>query len=124
MSGNHNRESHDTIRLLAMECETLLQSLIDNSPETSKKGLFEDYLQRLSTWAAYLGVFARPSQCLDHRLSDAIDIQDLILRSLDSIGISLTSGLSSLLRKEKNVQKFLPPFNSISEQKSICTYKH
>ncbi|CVL02542.1 uncharacterized protein FMAN_00048 [Fusarium mangiferae] len=77
-----------------MECETLLQNLIDSGSQTAEKGLFEDYLQRLSTWAAYLGVFARPSQCLDHRLSNAIDIQDLVLRGLDSLGRSLTSGLS------------------------------
>ncbi|KAK2688412.1 hypothetical protein QWA68_012334 [Fusarium oxysporum] len=91
MSGNHNRESHDSIRILAIECETLLQSLTDIGAQTEAKGLFEDYLQRLSTWAAYLGVFARPSQCLDHRLSNAIDIKDLVLRGLDSLGRSLTS---------------------------------
>lgn len=101
MSGDHNRESHDAIRILAMECETLLQSLVDSSAQIKEKGLFEDYLQRLSTWAAYLGVFARPSQCLDHRLSNATDIQDLVLRGLDSLGRSLTSSLSIIFGLRK-----------------------
>ncbi|TXC03427.1 hypothetical protein FocTR4_00002207, partial [Fusarium oxysporum f. sp. cubense] len=91
MSENHDQESHNSIRILATECETILQNLIDSETQRAAKGLFEEYLQRLSTWAAYLGIFARPSQCLDHRLSNAIDIQDLVLRGLDSLGRSLTS---------------------------------
>jgi len=94
MSENHDQESHNSIRILAKECETILQNLIDSETQRAAKGLFEEYLQRLSTWAAYLGVFARPSQCLDHRLSNAIDVQDLVLRGLDSLGRSLTSSLS------------------------------
>jgi hypothetical protein len=51
--------------------------------------LFAEFQQRFSIWAAHLGVFAQKSQCLDTRLRNLPDLQDLVARLLDILRRSL-----------------------------------
>ncbi|KAJ4854258.1 uncharacterized protein T069G_11237 [Trichoderma breve] len=56
--------------------------------------LLAEYQQRFSIWTAYLGVFARPSQCLDRRLQTLHDIRDIVLRLLGLIVVE-PSGITA-----------------------------
>lgn len=83
-------EAEGPIYNLAWDCEKLFIALCAQGPTSLITGLIDDYRQQFATWCAYLGVFARPSQCLDRRLWRLPDIQDIVFRLLDSLGRSLT----------------------------------
>jgi len=76
---------------LASECETLLEGQTSALREqvSPLADLGAEYQQRFAIWAAHLGVFARKSQCLDTRLRNYPDIQDLVARLLDILRQSL-----------------------------------
>jgi hypothetical protein len=82
----------DTIYELAGDCEDLLQSGRSKleSQGSSILTLFEEYEQRFTAWADYLGVFAKRSISLDRRLQQHPDIQDLVVRLLDILNTNLT----------------------------------
>ncbi|KAF3063150.1 hypothetical protein CFAM422_010381 [Trichoderma lentiforme] len=67
---------------LACECEELFKKHLSQGHSPLVASLVAEYQQRFLTWTAYLGVFARPSQCLDRRLQTLHDIRDIVLRLL------------------------------------------
>lgn len=90
-----NSNDEDLLYTLAYECESqfnkLLQALQSAKPEGSIKELCSEFQQRFAIWTAYLGVFARKNQCLDTRLRNFPDLQDLVARLLDILYRSLQS---------------------------------
>ncbi|KAJ5684066.1 uncharacterized protein N7477_000411 [Penicillium maclennaniae] len=88
-----NLDSEDVLYTLACECEGLFdqlqETLLKTKLEVSTMDLFAEFQQRFSIWAAHLGVFARKSQCLDTRLRNLPDLQDLVARLLDILRRSL-----------------------------------
>lgn len=79
-------DDDEVLYSLASECETLFteldKTMMNGSPPTLHK-LCTEFQQRFAIWAAQLGVFASPSQCLDTRLRKSPDLQDLTARHLD-----------------------------------------
>ncbi|KAL5086064.1 hypothetical protein Trisim1_009691 [Trichoderma cf. simile WF8] len=88
-----NSEGEDLLYNLAYECEGLfyqLQEAFQNTQsEVATVELCAEFQQRFAVWAAHLGVFARKSQCLDTRLQNHPDLQDLVARLLDVLRRSL-----------------------------------
>ncbi|KAF3072631.1 hypothetical protein CFAM422_005299 [Trichoderma lentiforme] len=86
-------EGEDLLYNLAYECEGLfyqLQEAFQNAQsEVATVELCAEFQQRFAVWAAHLGVFARKSQCLDTRLRNHPDLQDLVARLLDVLRRSL-----------------------------------
>ncbi|KAH0532089.1 hypothetical protein TsFJ059_000827 [Trichoderma semiorbis] len=86
-------EGDDLLYNLAYECEGLfyqLQEAFGNrQSEVATVELCAEFQQRFAVWAAHLGVFARKSQCLDTRLQNHPDLQDLVARLLDVLRRSL-----------------------------------
>ncbi|KAL6836583.1 hypothetical protein J3E69DRAFT_32659 [Trichoderma sp. SZMC 28015] len=86
-------EGEDLLYNLAYECEGLfyqLQEAFQNTQsEVATVELCAEFQQRFAVWAAHLGVFARKSQCLDTRLRNHPDLQDLVARLLDVLRRSL-----------------------------------
>ncbi|KAL6884145.1 hypothetical protein HDV57DRAFT_446840 [Trichoderma longibrachiatum] len=86
-------EGEDLLYNLAYECEALFDSLQDLLRKTESSDalvrLCSEFQQRFAIWAAHLGVFARKSQCLDTRLRNIPDLQDLVARLLDILRRSL-----------------------------------
>ncbi|KAH6896663.1 hypothetical protein B0T10DRAFT_544103 [Thelonectria olida] len=86
-------QSEEPIFELAGECERLFEERIsrlkDNNDQNDAQ-LLGEYQQRFATWAAFLGVFAESKVCLDSRLRHHVEIQDLVLRLLDTMERSLT----------------------------------
>jgi hypothetical protein len=71
---------------LATECETLFSehlSKLSNESDLNGAKVVGEYQQRFSAWAAFLGVFAVPDMCLDRRLRNHAEVQNLVLRLLD-----------------------------------------
>ncbi|PTB45639.1 hypothetical protein M441DRAFT_54680 [Trichoderma asperellum CBS 433.97] len=58
--------------------------------------LCSEYQQRFAIWTAHLEVFARKSQCLDTRLRNLPDLQDLVARLLDILRRSLHHCLAEI----------------------------
>ncbi|KAI0449228.1 hypothetical protein F5B21DRAFT_518328 [Xylaria acuta] len=77
-----NIDSEDCLYKLACECECFFDQLQD-APTTINPDLCAEFQQRFAIWAANLGALARKSQCLDTRLRDFPDLQDLVARLLD-----------------------------------------
>ncbi|KAL7915897.1 hypothetical protein GGI35DRAFT_485370 [Trichoderma velutinum] len=88
-----NSEGEDLLYNLAYECEGLFDQLQEafqkTKSETATVELCAEFQQRFAVWAAHLGVFARKSQCLDTRLRNHPDLQDLVARLLDVLRRSL-----------------------------------
>jgi hypothetical protein len=63
----------------------LHEALEKSGAATSVNELCTEFQQRFAAWTAHLGVFARKSQCLDTRLRNFPDLQDLTVRLLDSL---------------------------------------
>ncbi|KAJ5899927.1 hypothetical protein N7495_004671 [Penicillium taxi] len=88
-----NLDTEDVLYRLACECEGLFDQLQENllkiKLEATIIDLFAEFQQRFSIWAAHLGVFSRKSQCLDTRLRNLPDLQDLVARLLDILRRSL-----------------------------------
>lgn len=82
----------EPIYRLACQCERLFDTLVAHLPaqQTPITRLCTEYQQRFALWAAHLGVFARKSQCLDRRLRNLPDLQDLVVRLLAILERSLT----------------------------------
>jgi hypothetical protein len=79
-------ETTEPIFELATECETLFSdhlSMLENESDFNGAKVVGEYQQRFSAWAAFLGVFAVPDMCLDRRLRNHAEVQDLVLRLLD-----------------------------------------
>lgn len=91
MALNYNEE--DLLYNLSYECESHFDKLLEISqnikPEVATIELCAEFQQRFAIWTAYLGVFARKSQCLDTRLRNIPDLQDLVARLLDILRHSL-----------------------------------
>ncbi|RFU77283.1 hypothetical protein TARUN_4959 [Trichoderma arundinaceum] len=91
MTFDHDNE--DLLYNLAYECEELFdqlqQALHKTKSEITTIELCAEFQQRFAIWAAHLGVFARKSQCLDTRLQNLPDLQDLVARLLDILRRSL-----------------------------------
>ncbi|KAF4446596.1 serine/threonine protein kinase [Fusarium austroafricanum] len=96
MAHQLHHDSEDVIYEMAYACEDLLVEIVSKRSHSLLTDLLETYQARFSTWAAYLGVFARPSQRLDRRLQHLPDLQDIIFRLLDSLGRCLTSSQLTL----------------------------
>lgn len=79
---------------LATECEELFEkgACLGSLAEAGAVQLWEEHRERFTTWAAYLGVFAKRSLCLDRRLEHHPTLQDLVLRLLDILRGNLTCG--------------------------------
>ncbi|EHK18146.1 uncharacterized protein TRIVIDRAFT_123746, partial [Trichoderma virens Gv29-8] len=87
-----NFDGEDVLYRLACKCEDLFNQLQEASPKAKPKAATElcaELQQRFSIWASYLGVFAKESQCLDTRLRNLPDLQDLVARLLDLLRCSL-----------------------------------
>jgi hypothetical protein len=85
-------DEDDTIYEMAESCENLLRlgrSALE-SYGSSISILLEEYEQRFTAWADYLGVFAKRSISLDRRLQHHPDIQDLVVRLLEILKTNLT----------------------------------
>ncbi|KAH6607650.1 hypothetical protein Trco_003963 [Trichoderma cornu-damae] len=86
-------DSEDLLYNLAYECEGLFDQLQEafriTKSETTIAELCVEFQQRFAIWAAHLGVFARRSQCLDTRLRNLPDLQDLVARLLDVLRLTL-----------------------------------
>ncbi|PTB70808.1 hypothetical protein BBK36DRAFT_1109023 [Trichoderma citrinoviride] len=86
-------EGEDLLYNLAYECEALFDHLQGTLRKTKSSDGIEqvcgEFQQRFAIWAAHLGVFARKSQCLDTRLQNLPDLQDLVARLLDILRRSL-----------------------------------
>jgi hypothetical protein len=87
-------DAEEPVFLLADECESLFHRARSGFATSFPDHvfLFEDYKERFSAWAAYMGVFAKPSLCLDRRLRHHPDLQDLVIRYLDIVKINLSFG--------------------------------
>lgn len=87
-------EDDEPIYSLATECEALFEkgACLDSLAETGAVLLWEEHKERFTTWAAYLGVFAKRNLCLDRRLEHHPTLQDLVLRLLDILQRNLTRG--------------------------------
>lgn len=87
------RDTEDLLYRLACECENLFDQLqeafLKAKPKASDIEQCTEFQQRFSIWAACLGVFAKKSQCLDTRLQNFPDLQDLATRLLDILRCSL-----------------------------------
>ncbi|KAL7950104.1 hypothetical protein V8C42DRAFT_340972 [Trichoderma barbatum] len=87
-----NLEGEDILYNLAYECEGLFDQLQEALFQNTKSQFIElcvEFQQRFAIWAAHIGVFARKSQCLDKRLQNHPDLQDLVARLLDILRRSL-----------------------------------
>lgn len=82
-----NSQDEEVLYTLASECESLFvdlhKALGKSDSATSVHELCTEFQQRFAAWTAHLGVFARKSQCLDTRLRNFPDLQDLTVRLLD-----------------------------------------
>lgn len=80
-------EDQDVLYNLATECESLFEDVHAALKETNAGvGVHElcaEFQQRFAIWTAHLGVFALKSQCLDTRLRNFPDLQDVTVRLLD-----------------------------------------
>ncbi|KAK1244050.1 hypothetical protein MKX08_002188 [Trichoderma sp. CBMAI-0020] len=86
-------ESSEPIYELASDCEELFSkhvSKLKDEADFNGSKVVGDYQQQFSAWAAFLGVFAVPEMCLDRRLQQHVEIQDLVLRLLDIMKRNLT----------------------------------
>ncbi|CAG9980543.1 unnamed protein product [Clonostachys byssicola] len=80
-------EGEDILYRLGTECEGLFEDVHD-ALESAKSAtgldeLCSDFQQRFAIWTAHLGVFAPKNQCLDTRLRNFPDLQDVTVRLLD-----------------------------------------
>ncbi|KAH7118151.1 fungal-specific transcription factor domain-containing protein [Dactylonectria estremocensis] len=82
----------ESIYRLACECERLFDQRINEQDSqesfqytTRVLRLLAELRHRFAAWAAHSGVFAKRSLCLDRRLSNLPDIQDLVVRLLDTL---------------------------------------
>ncbi|KAL7921155.1 hypothetical protein ACQKWADRAFT_327934 [Trichoderma austrokoningii] len=95
-------DDQDLLYNLAYECESHFDQLLETAQKLkSDIGTVEicaDFQQRFAIWTAYLGVFARRSQCLDTRLRSLPDLQDLVARLLDILRRSLKHFLAELVK--------------------------
>lgn len=88
-----SNEDDEAILELATECENLFKERIsdfDDTDDLDSAKVLKEYFQRFTTWAAFLGVFADPKVCLDRRLRHHVELQDLVVRLLDTIENNLT----------------------------------
>ncbi|KAH8126046.1 hypothetical protein FP744_10005040 [Trichoderma asperellum] len=79
-------ETTEPIFELATKCERLFSehvSRLKNESDLNGAKVIGEYQQKFSAWAAFLGVFAVPDMCLDRRLRNHTEVQDLVLRLLD-----------------------------------------
>ena len=81
-------EDEDLVYNLACECECLLEQISEALVASAGSAatlidLCTEFQQRFAIWTAHLGIFARKSQCLDTRLRNHPDLQDLTARLLD-----------------------------------------
>jgi hypothetical protein len=119
-----NLDSEDVLYRLACECEELFDQLQETLPKTKLEvttiDLFAEFQQRFSIWGAHLGVFARKSQCLDTRLRDLPDLQDLVARLLDILRRSLQQ-CKNEANSEEEVDKTPIGFDESNCKASIQT---
>jgi hypothetical protein len=117
MTVNFNGE--DLLYNLAYECEShfdqLLEIYQERKAEVTTIELCAEFQQRFAIWTAHLGVFARKSQCLDTRLRNFPDLQDLVARLLDI----LRHGLQQCLGETSGQGRPLP--TSLSEYPPSAT---
>lgn len=98
----------DLLYNLAYDCEgyfdQLLEAFQKAKSEVMAIELCVEFQQRFAIWTAYLGVFARKSQCLDTRLRNLPDLQDLVARLLDILHRSLQHCLTEMVsQREKKL---------------------
>jgi hypothetical protein len=93
MATASGEEAEEPVFALASECENLFSEarlgFTGSISFSQRLYLLEDYQERFSAWAAFMGVFARPSLCLDRRLSHHPDLKDLVLRYLEIVKVNL-----------------------------------
>lgn len=69
---------------LAVECEELFATRLSAlKNDVNGEVMVAELNRRFTTWAAFLGVFAKSRLCLDYRLRNHVEIQDQVLRLLD-----------------------------------------
>lgn len=115
--------SEDLLYDLAYECESqfeeLLQALEKINPDSSIVELCSEYQQRFAIWTAYIGVFARKSQCLDARLRNFPDLQDLVARLLDILRRSLQHCLAEMAGQSEEEFDFISDDNYLPEASQL-----
>jgi hypothetical protein len=89
----------EPIYSLAEECESLFHRGRSHAETLAAehRQRFDERQQRFSAWASDLGVFAPRTLCLDHRLRNYPDLQDLVLRLLDILRENLMQCASRIL---------------------------
>lgn len=106
-----NVDNEDVLYRLACKCEDvfdqLQEALSKAKPKAMNIELFAELQQRFSIWAAYLGVFAQESQCLDTRLRNFPDLQDLVARLLDILRCSLLQYVDEINSQEQGGQALI-----------------
>lgn len=82
----------EPIFMLAEECEQAFSLVHEQFSSTMADviPLLEEYQQRFAAWTAYLGVFAKPSICLDRRLKGYTELGDIVLRLLGLLKLKLS----------------------------------
>lgn len=99
-------DNEDVLYRLACGCEDLFDQLqeafLKAKPRASGIEQCTEFQQRFSIWAAYLGVFAQKSQCLDTRLRNFPDLQDLATRLLDILRCSLHQYKDEISNQERD----------------------
>jgi len=80
------------------ECKTRFHACLESAAKIHGRefSLVEDQLARFNIWAANLKVFARPRECLDHRLREAPEVQDLVIIGLEGVQYFLNECLKRL----------------------------
>lgn len=93
----------DALYQLACECEETLHQIQDTlaHPEAlpSDRQLCTELQERFAIWAAYIGVFARKSQCLDRRLRKLPDLQVIAAQLLNILRQTLQRSLETFQKR-------------------------
>jgi hypothetical protein len=108
----------DPIRLMARDCNELIDESLSRTDESGKALPFEvlhfvkEYQRRFEGWCSFLGVFAFQNASLDYRLRRHPSLQDMILRLLDI----LRENLSLVTEYESLAENMNVPDNKTAEQ--------
>ncbi|KAK2754462.1 serine/threonine protein phosphatase [Colletotrichum kahawae] len=107
MEDTDSKESHSllesatpqlTVAELARACLGSFQKCLNKAAELHPREstLVENQIARFSVWTASIGVFAPSRASLDHRLREALDVQDAVGGILEAIELRAQSCLHTL----------------------------
>lgn len=81
-------------RIEQLEKEQKQNATLEEGFESNDTVLLSELSQRFTAWAEFLGVFARPTICLDRKLRHHVSIQALVLGLLSIMETNLEFGIS------------------------------